>query len=269
MLQADALRAALGQVIAEERRQWRAEREAFQEHQRAEFDRRWTAIEEKIEARLASLQDGKDGATGPAGERGPPGEQGPPGEPGEPGRDGERGEQGPPGERGIPGEQGPPGMLPVVRGWTDAVHYAGAVVAHAGATWQAQRDTGRSPPHEDWICIARAGEDGRSIVVRGTWDDAETYRALDMVACNGSSFVALRDDPGACPGEGWQMVAMRGKTGKPGDQGAPGRTGDRGPPGPAVVAHEIDDAGLLTTRNADGTVVTLDMYPLLSQIAHR
>jgi len=269
VLQADALRAALGEVIAHERQQWRLEREAIQEQARADLERLRATMEDMIAARLATLRDGRDGADGAPGERGPPGEPGPRGEAGPPGQDGAPGERGPQGERGLPGEQGPPGMLPIARAWTDAVHYAGDVVTHAGATWQAVRDTGRAPPHADWTCLAAPGADGRSLVVRGTWDEAEAYRAMDVAVCNGSAFVALRDDPGPCPGEGWQMIAMRGKTGKPGDPGPPGRAGERGPPGPAVVAHEVSADGMLTTRNADGSVVRLDLYPLLSQIAHR
>jgi len=125
------------------------------------------------------------------------------------------------------GEPGKDGMLPVARAWSDAVHYAGAVVTHRGATWQAA-DTGREPPHADWICLADPGRDGASPEFVGTYDDAGEYRALDVVALNGGSFVALRDAPGPCPGDGWQLVASRGKPGQaikgdPGKQGEPGR----------------------------------------------
>jgi hypothetical protein len=58
-----------------------------------------------------------------------------------------------------------------------------------------------------------------------------------MVALNGSGFIARRDDPGPCPGEGWQLIASCGKPGKPGlkgergDRGEPGEKGERGLPG--------------------------------------
>lgn len=55
------------------------------------------------------------------------------------------------------GDPGPMGSLPEVREWKDGVHYQGNVVTHAGSTYQALRDTGREPPHEDWSCIARGG----------------------------------------------------------------------------------------------------------------
>lgn len=164
-------------------------------------------------------------------------------------------------------KDGKPGMLPLVKAWTDSVHYQGEAVTHDGATWQAVRDTGRAPPHEDWICLAKAGrdgedgEDGRSFTVRGTWGDAVTYRALDVVALNGAAFVARKDEPGPCPGDGWQIIAMQGRPGKPGL-----RSTVEGPPGPAVVDMKVNGEGLLTLINADETKVTCDLYPLLSRL---
>lgn len=324
----DALRDALGQILADQRREWRRDRELAEERSRADearhraelaelragYDARiaeiWAEAAARIDAlvaaRLAELRDGRDGRDGvdappvddvqiadavaryfaanppPPGERGPagaPGEAGPQGERGERGEtgpQGERGEAGPQGERGeagergAQGEQGPPGMLPVVRAWTDDVHYVGAVVAHAGALWQAQRDTGRAPPHEDWVCLARAGldgADGRSFVLRGTWAEGEAYNALDVVMLNGASFAALRDDPGACPGDGWQLFAAQGKRGHPGERGAQGLAGERGPPGPVLRGAEVDGDGLVTLTNADGSTVPLDLYPVLKSIA--
>ena len=58
------------------------------------------------------------------------------------------------------------------------------------------------------------------------------------------------------------MVAQ-GKRGQPGPQG---ERGERGDPGPAIVAMNVSEEGLLTLRNADGSVVTCDLYPLLSKI---
>lgn len=166
----------------------------------------------------------------------------------------------PPPERG---PEGPPGKLPLVRAWEDRVHYATEAVSHGGGTYQALRDTGREPPHEDWICLAapgatgERGQDGRSFVVCGTYDAAAVYQALDVVALNGSSFVALCDAPGPCPGDGWQLVAS---------QGGRGRQGDQGPPGPALKALTLDGDGIQTAINADGSTVTCDMYPVLSKL---
>ena len=207
------------------------------------------------------------GPPGEMGERGEPGQIGPPGEPGPPG-EGLVGPMGPPGEglMGPPGPEGPPGKLEMVSSWEDRVHYEGAVVSHAGAMWQAQRDTGRSPPSEDWLCLVAAGRDGtdgRSFTIRGTWNDHSKYRSLDVVIFGGASFAARCDDPGPCPGEGWQMIASQGKRGQPGETGP---RGERGPPGPRLVTVTIDDEGLLVLANDDGSIVTCDLYPVLMKV---
>ena len=229
------------------------------------------------------------GPQGTAGEKGADGESivGPPGPQGERGADGEigpsgesiRGEPGPAGEKGDPGESitgpqgergadGAPGKLPVVREWTDGVHYEADVVAWRGATYQASKDTGHEPPHADWTCLAVAGADGRGFSVRGTFKAEETYAALDIVMLNGSSFAALRDDPGECPGDGWQLWASRGSRGAAGDKGERGErgaAGERGQPGPAPLALVADDDGVLTLTMDDGREVKADLYPLLSR----
>lgn len=188
----------------------------------------------------------------------PPAEAGPAGVPGPAGQPGER------------GERGPAGRLPIVKVWEDRVYYEGEAVVHAGATFQALRDTGRDPSHEDWQCIAAAGRDGKdglSFTIRGTFAADADYAALDVVALNGASFVARRDNPGACPGNGWQMIAAQGKRGNPGEPGRAGPKGDRGAPGVPLVAASVDDDGLLVLTNGDGTVSECDLYPLLTKLA--
>jgi hypothetical protein len=157
------------------------------------------------------------------------------------------------------------GKLPLVAPWLDGVHYEAAVVTYQGATWQAQRDTGQPPPHDDWICLAVPGVDGRSLNVRGTYDTKKQYRALDIVVTGGASFVARSDDPGECPGAGWQLIAAQGKTGKPGEVGP---RGERGMPG-RIASATIDNEGLLTLTAEDGSSATCDFYPVLSQVGHR
>lgn len=197
--------------------------------------------------------DGKDGAPGRDGTDGVPGRDG---IDGNPGKDGE------------PGREGPPGRLELAGPWSDRVHYQRETVTHLGGTWQARRDTGRAPPHEDWCCLAAAGrdgEDGRSFNIRGTWEDGQAYRHLDVVALNGAAFAARHDEPGPCPGNGWQMIAAQGKRGNPGEPGRAIR-GEPGPAGVGVVDLRVDGQGLLTLTNGDGTTVELDLYPLLEKI---
>lgn len=180
--------------------------------------------------------------------------------------------QGPAGADGKDGEQGPAGSsgkLELARAWTDEVHYEGAVRTHNGGAWQALRDTAKEPPHADWICLASRGADGRDGVgfnLRGLWLADSEYKQLDVVALNGASFAAKTDDPGVCPGEGWQLFAQQGKRGAPGERG---HQGERGLPAPTVAAMAVNDEGLLSLQNADGSVVTCDFYPVLSQIKGR
>lgn len=165
-----------------------------------------------------------------------------------------------------PGKPGAPGKLGMVRAWEDRVFYEAEVTTFDGALYQAQRDTGHAPPHEDWLCIVSRGEagaDARQIDITGTYDVTRTYSALNVVALNGGSFIAKRDNPGPCPGDGWQLVASQGNRGKPGDA----VKGDPGRPGPSVRAIEVDDQAMLTLKNADGSEVRCDLYPLLAKIA--
>jgi hypothetical protein len=200
---------------------------------------------------------------GPPGEPGPRGEaiigpKGDPGSPGERGLQGERGlpgeaihgppgQSGPRGERGLQGEPGAPGAFPIATVWQpDRVAYAGDVVAHKGATWQATQDTGREPGDGPWLCMATAGRDAPPLNFRGAHRAGETYSANDVAVTNSSSFVALRADPGDCPGPGWALLAGTGKRGTAGPPGAKGERGATGPagcdgaPGPTIAAWEID-----------------------------
>ena len=69
----------------------------------------------------------------------------------------------------------------------DTIYHEGDVVAFAGATYQATKDTARAPNAKDWICLASPGN---SPVVRGTYDSDVEYRHLDVVMVGGSSFNA-------------------------------------------------------------------------------
>jgi hypothetical protein len=149
------------------------------------------------------------------------------------------------------GEQGPPGKLPLVKFWQpETVFYEGEVVVHRGGTFQARRDTGQPPSHADWICLASAGRDGNSVMVRGTFDETAEYRRLEVVALNGGSFIALKDAPGPCPGPGWQLLASRGKRGVAGEKGERGERGPLGNPGlkgVTICDWKLDRARYVTT----------------------
>src|SRR5262249_41492030 len=115
------------------------------------------------------------------------------------------------------------GKLPIAKIWRqDSVTYEAEVVCYDGSLYQALKDTAQVPGGSDWICLALAGRDGVTPDVRGTYKPGKDYKYLDIVALNGGSFIARTDDPGECPGPGWQLLASRGKTG---DKGLPGPRG--------------------------------------------
>jgi hypothetical protein len=160
--------------------------------------------------------------------------------------------EGPPGPEGPQGPPGPPALFPETRVWSpDAVSYRGDVVTHAGGTWQARKDTGKEPPHPDWIPLAVPGRDGRdgrdaiSPTVRGTWRPDASYQALNVVAFNKGSFIAKYDNPGTCPGDGWQLLVSAVK----GERGLRGDRGPSGPPGPpiAIASWVIDRVSFTAT----------------------
>jgi hypothetical protein len=126
----------------------------------------------------------------------------------------------------------PSAKFPVATFWAEGVHYKGDFVTHKGSAYQAARDTGREPPHEDWLLIAACGQHGRDAPVGevcGLYDAARQYRRFDLVTLNGSEWRAKRDDPGALPGDGWAIAAQPGKRGEKGERG------ERGVPGAAAV----------------------------------
>lgn len=223
---------------------------------------------------------GIEGARGEPGARGDTGEPGPAGGPGEKGERGDAGPEGPIGEvgpsgamglKGERGEPGPEGRLPLVKEFVlGKVHYAGAVVTYEGSLWQAKCDTGQTPPDEDWMALAKRGLDGIDGItfnVRGTWKAEEVYSRLDVVAVDGSAFVARKDKPGVCPGADWQLIASHGRQGIKGPQGHKGERGEQGEPGATLVAWKIDRKNYtITPVMSDGTQpASLNLRELFEQ----
>jgi hypothetical protein len=157
----DALRDALGQVIADQRREWRRERELMEAQARAaeaqarevaaecrarivEFERR---VEEAVTARLAEVRDGRDGAEGPVG---PPGRDGTDAV-------GERGAEGPPGRDGLDAYPG------TVCGLYDpAAEYRALDIVTLGDTeWRAVYDNPGPLPGDGWRRGAGKGKPGQ------------------------------------------------------------------------------------------------------------
>jgi hypothetical protein len=97
--------------------------------------------------------------------------------------------------------------------------------------------------------------------VRGTFNAKTSYGALDIVACDGASFLARRDNPGPCPGEGWQLIAKQGQRGVAGEKGEPGRDA------PHIVKWQLDQATYTAIPVlSDGRMgAQLELRPLFQQ----
>jgi hypothetical protein len=141
-----------------------------------------------------------------------------------------------------------PAQFPRVKTFSaDTIYHEGDIVVFAGGTYQAAKDTARAPGPQDWICLAVAGA---GFTIRSTYDDHEEYKHLDVVMTNGSSFVALKDAPGPCPGDDWQLLASRGSRGDrglKGERGLIGPRGERGAAAPSIQSWQIDRARYLAT----------------------
>jgi hypothetical protein len=88
------------------------------------------------------------------------------------------------------------------------------------------------------------------VKVCGTFNEAAEYHPNDVVACNGGSFIALKDAPGVCPDSGWQLVASPGKRGVTGLKGERGERGAKGDPGlnaPVIRSWHVDRGRFVVT----------------------
>lgn len=211
----DILREAVGEFVAETIADLRQDIEADTRQAldgvRRQGDERLTELRTALGDLRLAVDDIRERMAAAPPVAGPPGPEGP------------RGDVGP---QGPPGPEGPLALFPQVKAWSaDAISYRGDVVTHAGGTWQARKDTGKEPPHPDWIELAIPGRDGRDAVtptVRGTWRADAEYRALDIIAKDGGCFIAKCDAPGVCPGPDWQIVSTRGARGERGERGPKG-----------------------------------------------
>jgi len=91
---------------------------------------------------------------------------------------------------------------------------------------------------------------------KGIYDSKTAYSYLDVVVKDSSSFVALRDKPGACPGDDWQMIACGGKRGV---------AGERGPPGPAGPTPRF--AGARFNRNGMELESSAGPIPIIRSVS--
>jgi hypothetical protein len=163
----------------------------------------------------------------------------------------------------------PPAKFPSIKAWSaDLIYHKDEIVTHNDSTYQATKETARAPgTSDDWICIAAAGA---GFTVRGTYYCNKQYKHLDVCMVNGSSFAALKDNPGPCPGDHWHLLCSRGSRGQHGAEGARGLMGprgERGAPAPTIQSWCIDRARYTATPvMTDGSIgSTLELRPLFEQ----
>ena len=227
----DSLRDVLGQIVAEQRREWRREREVMEAQSRttiAELNARIIELERRAEIeiaqRLVMLKDGRDG------ERGDPGEPGPAGEPGRPGSDGrdgvdgvngtngadgKDGSPGPPGDRGEPGPQGERGERGE-RGEPGPVGERGES-GERGTDGKDGEKGERGEPGERGL-DGKDGERGLEgppgkLPIAQAFVPGKIYYESEVVYTAVGTFQAARDTAKEIPHEDWIPLATRGMDG--------------------------------------------------------
>jgi len=102
--------------------------------------------------------------------------------------------------------------------------------------------------------------------VCGTYKPDAHYDHLDVVMKDSSSFVALKDAPGVCPGADWQMRAASGRRGVAGEKGERGERGAKGDPGIKITGWKMDRKNYrLTVTMSDGTEQPIELRELFEQ----
>jgi hypothetical protein len=110
------------------------------------------------------------------------------------------------------------------------------------------------------VCIERSADIRRETIaaIATSARDADPIRAARTLCCilsrliegavvandyDDASYIARRDDPGICPGDGWQILSRSGRRGPVGESGPRGRKGERGARGeatPTIINWTID-----------------------------
>ena len=77
--------------------------------------------------------------------------------------------------------------------------------------------------------------------IRGTFSAQAKYDLGDVVALDGASFIARHDNPGLCPGDGWQLLARQGTRGIAGPRGIAGKDA------PTIASWVVDRERFIVT----------------------
>jgi hypothetical protein len=111
---------------------------------------------------------------------------------------------------------------------------------------------------------------GKVLRMRGAFSpDTDIYREFDVVMLDGSSFVAVEDRPGPCPGDGWRLLCSAGRRGQRGVPGPRGPQGEPGEPAPAVQGFKgfhVDGKNYtISLITSDGQIHSLNLRALFEQ----
>jgi hypothetical protein len=112
---------------------------------------------------------------------------------------------------------------------------------------------------------------GKTLCVRGLYNEGARYEKFDVVALGGSSFIAREDNPGQCPGPGWQLLCSagsRGGRGPVGPRGERGEKGERAEAGLGFKFHLDQKTYTLSFIAPDGKIHALDLRPLFQQFVN-
>jgi hypothetical protein len=170
-------------------------------------------------------------------QKGPAGAQGPAGAPGPAGPKGDQGLAGPEGPNGEPGAQGPAGE--------------DGAVGPEGTAGPAGPAGAPGSPGLQGPAGAKGDPGDAGLTWRGAWNAQLNYLAGDMVAYEGSSWVAIPASAGGttagyAPPDNlneWNLVADKGGAGADGPQGPAGPEGPAGPQGAAGPPGPIGQTG--------------------------
>ncbi len=133
-------------------------------------------------------------------------------------------------------------------------------------TVEVEKAVGALPAPKDGV-DGQAGADAYPGEARGLYDAAAEYRARDVVAHNSSAWMAKRDEPGELPGDGWMLLAGRGKRGEAGERGERGVEGKAGKDGAQPVALKLDEEKMQFVMVLDsGEVLEADFAPVMRAV---
>ena len=118
--------------------------------------------------------------------------------------------------KGDKGEPGPRGEIAEVREWEpETVAWPGQLWLHRNALYQVSAEDPVATAPGDapgWRRIIAAPNEFRML---GRWEPEAEYRTGNAVCRDRSLWIAVEDNPGPCPGDGWRLAAQGQKAQEP------------------------------------------------------